>query len=147
MIADPATKGGDFAEIALVNLAVNSGNGVDAHRHFAMFCGSPGLYVTQIFTRDSNTPAAGVDMSSLTCKLASYNILNWIAQDGADPRNLRMPTPADNSSGGINHSPKEVTLLTSGSLIGQFGCKYDYAGDLGSLTTTGWCSTSGTLGL
>ena len=143
IIADPSTNGGNYAEIDLVDSYLNNTSNADAHRHFAMFRGSPGIYAVEIMSHTPSIPAGGVDVPSFTCKLGA-NIFNWLAQDTG--RNLLMPTVSDLSSatGGINNAPAEVTLLTQGLLAGRFDCKYDYSGDLGSLGFSGWCSSNQT---
>ncbi|MGC3991190.1 MAG: polysaccharide lyase family protein [Chthoniobacteraceae bacterium] len=142
-VADPATNGGNYAEIDLEDPAANSGNGADAHRHFTLFRGASGVYVTEIITRSSSMAAGGVDIPSLTGKL-NLTPLNWLASDGSgyDVRSNATPLSGDTSIGGVNSCPKEVSLITSGSLAGQFDCKYNYAGDLGSLGVTGRCGPS-----
>jgi rhamnogalacturonan endolyase len=147
-IADPATNGGNYAEIDLEDPAANSGNAADAHRHFSMFRGSPGIYATEIMTRSASAAAGGASIPSLTSKLGS-SPMNWLAQDANSPRFLAMPNVNDlaTATSGVNFAPKEVTLLTTGNLAGQFDCKYDYAGDLGALTTTGWCSNTSNIGI
>ncbi len=140
---NPATNGGNSAEIRIANLYANQGNTnayvADAYYYFAMFRGSPGIYVAEDMERTTNAPAGGADIPSFTCKL-NGSFFNWLAQDNG--RNLLRQGPSDTSVGGINNSPKEVSLLTSGQLAGQFECKYDYAGDLGLLHFVGWCSTT-----
>jgi len=139
-VADPATNGGNYAEIDLEDPAANSGNGADAHRHFTLFRGASGVYVTEIMTRSSSMAAGGAGIPSLTGKL-NLTPLNWLASDGTgyDIRSNQTPLAADTSIGGVNSCPKEVALITSGALSGQFDCKYNYAGDLGSLGVTGRC--------
>jgi fibronectin type 3 domain-containing protein len=147
-VVNPSANGGNYAEIDLEDPAANSGNLADAHRHFSMFRGSPGIYVTEIMTRSATAAAGGASIPSLTCKLGS-SPMNWLATDGGDPRFLAMPNVNDlaTATSGVNFAPKEVTLLTSGNLAGQFDCKYDYAGDLGALTATGWCSNTSNIGI
>src|SRR5579871_4154870 len=142
-IVDPSTNGGNYAEIQLTDNYLNSGANANAYRYFAMFRGSPGIYVAQSMWHATNMPAGGVGIPSLTCKLGS-DIFNWLGQDTG--RNLLMPRTADLNAavGGINNAPKEVTLLEQGQLAGRFDCKYDYSGDLGSLGFSGWCSTNQT---
>src|SRR6516162_1723852 len=126
-IVDPSTNGGDSAEIQLTDNYLNSGANANAYRYFAMFRGSPGIYVAQAMWHMTNMPAGGVGIPSLTCKLGS-DIFNWLGQDSG--RNLLMPRIADLNAavGGINSAPKEVTLLVQGQLAGRFDCKYDYSG-------------------
>jgi hypothetical protein len=145
IVADPAANGGNYAEIDLEEPASATGRARDAHRHFSMFRGSPGIYVTAIVTRGPNTPAGEASSGAFTCKLGD-SPWNWLAQDGADPRFQAMPGDCS-AVGGVEACPKEVVLMTSGSFAGEFECKYDFAGDMGALTTTGWCSTTANIGL
>jgi rhamnogalacturonan endolyase len=145
IVADPAANGGNYAEIDLEEPASATGKARDAHRHFSMLRGSPGIYVTAIVTRGPNAPAGEASTGSFTCKLGDTP-WNWLAQDGADPRFQAMPGDFT-SVGDVEACPKEVVLMTSGSFAGQFECKYDFAGDMGALTTTGWCSTTADIGL
>jgi rhamnogalacturonan endolyase len=140
-IVNPSTNGGNFTVIQLYDSYTNSGAGADAYRYFAMFRGSPGLYVCEVMAHTSAMPSGGVDTPSLTCKLGS-DIFNWLAQDTG--RNQLMQRVSDTAIGGVNNAPKEVTLLTSGQLAGRFDCKYDFSGDLGCLGFSGWCSTNQT---
>lgn len=142
-IVDPSTNGGNYAEVELTDNYTNSGANANAYRYFAMFRGSPGIYVAQAMWHTTNMPAGGLGIPSLTCKLGA-DIFNWLGQDTG--RNLLMPRIADLNAavGGINNAPKEVTLLEQGQLAGRFDCKYDYSGDLGSLGFSGWCSTNQT---
>ena len=142
VIVNPATNNGGFAEICIANLYANHGTtnayAADAYYYFAMFQGSPGIYVTEDMERNTNAVAGGADIPSLTSQL--WGNFNWLGQDNG--RFMLRQSPSDPAVGGINNSPKEVTLLTSGLLAGQFECKYDYAGDLNSLHFAGWCSTT-----
>jgi len=140
-VVNPATNGGNYAIIQLYDNYTNSGAGADAYRYFAMFRGSPGIYPAQVMVHTAAMPSGGVDTPSLTGKLGS-GIFNWLAQDTG--RNKLMQSGSDTAISGINNSPKEVSLLTSGQLAGQFDCKYDYSGDLGALGFSGWCSTNQT---
>jgi len=147
VVVDPATNSGNYAEISIANLYTNQGTTnayvADAYYHFSMFRGSPGIYVTEIMSRPATYPAGAADIPSFTCKLGA-DIFNWAAQDTG--RNLLQETAADlaNATPGINNAPKEVTLLNQGLLAGRFDCKYDFAGDLGLLSFSGWCSTNQT---
>jgi rhamnogalacturonan endolyase len=140
-IVDPSTNGGNWAEIMLFDSITNNTSNANAYRYFSLFRGSSGLYVCQVMWHTAAMPAGGLGIPSLTCKLGS-DIFNWLGQDTG--RNQLMERVADLNSGlgGINNAPKEVTLLTQGQLAGQFDCKYDFSGDLGSLGFSGWCSTN-----
>ncbi len=141
IMADPSTNGGNFAMIQLFDSITNNASNADAHRYFAMFRGSPGIYAAQVMRHTSLMPAGNLGVPSLTCKLGS-GIFNWLAQDTG--RNKLMEGGSDTVLGGINNATKEVSLITSGPLAGQFDNKYDYSGDLGSLGFSGWCSTNQT---
>jgi rhamnogalacturonan endolyase len=140
-VVNPSTNGGNFAVIQMFDSNSNSGANADAYRYFALFRGSPGLYVSQVMRHTAAMPAGGLSIPSLTCKLGA-DIFNWLGQDTG--RNLLMQRVSDATIGGINNSPKEVSLLTQGQLAGRFDCKYDFSGDLGSLGFSGWCSTNRT---
>jgi rhamnogalacturonan endolyase len=137
-VVNPATNGGSSAVIQLFDSYTNNSANANAYRYFAMFRGSPGLYAGEVMAHGPNMPAGGADIPSLAGKLGG-GIFNWLAQDTG--RNKLMQSTSDSSQGGVNNSPKEVTLITSGQLAGQFDCKYDFAGELGALGCTGWCST------
>jgi len=143
VVVNPATNGGDDAEICIANLYASQDDtnayAADAYYYFDMFRGSPGIYVTEDMERTTNAPAGGGGVPSLTCKL--WTNFNWLAQDTG--RNLlrESAADADDAISGINNAPKEVTLLQTGQLAGQFECKYDFSGDLGLLHFAGWCST------
>jgi len=146
VVVNPATNSGNFAEICIANLYANQGSTnayvADAYYYFAMGRGSPGLYVAEDMERSTNTGSAvagGADIPSLTGKMDG-SFFNWMGQDTG--RHMLRQSPSDTAISGINNSPKEVTLLTSGLLAGQFECKYDYSGDLNALHFFGWCSTT-----
>jgi len=140
------TNTGDFAEIQIANLYSNQGTtnayAADAYYYFAMFSGSPGIYVAEDMERSTNTGSAsvagGADIPSLTCQL--WGTATWLGQDNG--RFLLRETPADSAAAipGINNCPKEVTLLDQGLLSGQFECKYDFSGDLNALHFAGWAT-------
>jgi rhamnogalacturonan endolyase len=146
VVVNPATNSGNFAEICIANLYANQGSTnayvADAYYYFAMFRGSPGIYAAEDMERSTNTGSAiagGADIPSLTGKMDG-SFFNWMGQDSG--RHMFRQGPSDTAIAGINNCPKEVTLLTSGLLAGQFECKYDYSGDLNSLHFFGWCSTT-----
>jgi autotransporter-associated beta strand protein len=147
VVVNPATNSGNFAEICIANLYANQGSTnayvADAYYYFAMFRGSPGIYAAEDMERSTNTGSAlvagGADIPSLTGKMDG-SFFNWMGQDSG--RHMLRQGPSDTSIAGINNCPKEVTLLSSGQLAGQFDCKYDYSGDLNSLHFFGWCSTT-----
>ena len=138
-IVNPATNGGNFAIIQIYDSYTNSGANADAYRYFALFRGSPGIYASEVMVHATNMPTGGVDIPSLTGKLGS-DIFNWLAEDTG--RNQLMQRGSDATIGGVNASPKEVSLLVAGQLAGRFDCKYDFSGDLGALGFSGWCSTN-----
>jgi len=136
------TNSGTCGDIMISDLYSNHTSSTDspddAYRHFTMFQGSPGVYVTEAMSRPTTYPAGGADIPSFTGKLAATPF-NWISQDGAG-QNVLMPTDSATTwVEGINYSPVEVSLVNSGLLNGRFNCKYNYADDLGLLSVTGWC--------
>jgi len=142
IVTNPSSNSGSSADIMISDLYTNHTSSTDspddAYRHFTMFQGSPGIYVTQIMSRPNTYPAGGADIPSFTGKLAG-SPFNWLAQNSAG-QDLLMPTDSTTAwVEGINSSPVEVSLVNSGLLNGHFNCKYNYAGDLGLLNVTGWC--------
>ena len=137
-VVDPSTNGGDWAMIRLNDYSTNNTCNADAYRYFAIFRGSPGIYVTEDMERTASAPSGGGDIPSLTCKL-NANIFSWMGQDTG--RFMPRQSGSDTAIA-IDNGPVEVTLLTSGRLAGQFECKYDYCGDLGSLHFMGWATTN-----
>ncbi len=157
VVADPASSSGNFADISLAQTYPNSGattnDPVDSDFHFSLFRGATGIYVTEIITRPAGTaaypsgyPAGVANPYSFTCKLGT-DVFDWLSLDAL--RNKLMPTVGDwnNGTTGINAAPKEVELMTTGALAGQFECKYDYSGDLGSVTAWGWSSDVSNTGI
>jgi autotransporter-associated beta strand protein len=146
IITNPASNSGTMGDIMISDLYSNHTTSTDspddAYRHFTMFQGSPGIYVTQVMARPSTYPAGGADIPSMTGKLTTAPF-DWIAQDSG-PQNTLAPSDTTTSVAGVNSCPKEVTLMANGVLSGRFDCKYNYAGDLGMLSVTGWCSNKET---
>jgi autotransporter-associated beta strand protein len=148
IVTNPTSNGGTSADIMISDLYSNHTSTTDspddAYHHFTMFQGSPGIYVTEIMSRPNTYPAGGADIPSFTGKLAG-SPFNWLAQDSAG-QNVLMPTDSNSANWveGINSSPVEVSLVNSGLLNGRFNCKYNYAGDLGLLSVTGWCCNNQT---
>ena len=79
-IVDPSTNGGNWAMIRLNDYLTNNTANADAYRYFAMFRGSPGMYVTEDMERTTNAPSGGGGIPSLTCKLGG-SIFQWLGQD------------------------------------------------------------------
>ena len=136
-IVDPSTNSGNWAMIRLNDYLTNNAANADAYRYFAMFRGSPGIYVTEDMERNTNAPSGGGGIPSLTCKL--NGIFQWLGQDTG--RFLPREGLSDTQIA-VNNGPKEVTLITTGPLAGQFECKYDFSGDLNYLRFMGWCTTN-----
>jgi hypothetical protein len=149
VVANPATNGGSYAEISLLDLYANNpttADAVDVDFHFSMKKGSPGIYVTQIDTRTAAAPAGPGNPFSMACKFGA-DIFQWLSEDTG--RNLLMNRVADWDAAtfGINNAPQEVGRMTTGLNIGTFECKYDYSGQLGSLNVWGWSSTAHNIGI
>jgi hypothetical protein len=149
VVASPASNGGSYAEISLLDLYANNATTADAADvdfHFSMKKGSPGIYVTQIATRTASAPAGPANPFSMACKFGA-DIFDWLSEDTG--RHLLMNRVADWNAAtfGINAAPKEVGRMTTGIHAGEFECKYDYSGQLGSLNVWGWSSTANNIGI
>jgi len=149
LVTDPAGNGGNYCEISLKQTYPNSGattnDPVDSDFRFSLFRGSTGIYVTEVISRSAAYPAGIANPYSHTLKLNSQ--WNWLAEDPGPNRAMYSTTDLADGLSGVNFAPKEVTLLTTGTYAGQFDCKYNYAGDLGTINASGWINTNANTGI
>ena len=120
VVVNPATNGGNSAEICIANLYANQGTTnayvADAYYYFSMFRGSPGIYVAEDMERSTNTGSAfaggGADIPSLTCNSGGVFSTGW---DRTTAGFCSGKTPADDNARwrASTTAPKEVTLLTT----------------------------------
>ena len=119
LVSDPAGNGGNYAEISL--LSTSSTNGT-MEVHFSMLRGSPGLYVTAIWSHRSQDGAIG--MGETRDNIYAGSIFNWMSVDAARNRLMEV---SGGSPIAVQGAPKEVTQWTTGIYQGQYEDKYCYS--------------------
>jgi len=133
VVADPATNGGDYAEIELLLTSATNGQ-MDVH--FSMLRGSPGFYATVIWSHRATDAAMGTGEQRDNIYIAPY--FNWMSVDAAHDREFGVGA----SSVPAFFAPQEVSLTTSGILQGTYDDKYKFSADFGDERVWGWSSVS-----
>lgn len=128
-----AANTGNYCEIDL--LSASATNGV-MDVHFSMLRGSPGFYVTAIFSHRSQDGAMG--MGETRDNIYAGSIFNWMSVDAA--RNKLMEVQPGSGSVGMFGAPVECYLWTNGIYEGRFEDKYKYSADFGTQRVWGWSS-------
>ena len=140
LVADPLNPTGtnavgDYAEVELTSADTSSGT-VDIH--FSMRRGSPGYYVTAIWSHDGTNPA--ISLGETRTNIYAGSIFNWMSVDAA--RNRQMEVTSGSTSASVSGAPKEVSLWTNGVYQGQYEDKYKYSADFGTQRVWGWSSVT-----
>ena len=133
LVADPAANGGNYAEISLLSTSASSGT---MEVHFSMLRGSPGFYVTPIWSHRSIDGA--LTMGETRDNIYAGSIFNWMSVDAT--RNRLMEVQPGSVSIGVLGAPVEVSLWTNGIYQGQYEDKYKYSADFGDQRVWGWSS-------
>src|SRR5215472_8474714 len=124
---------GDYCEIDL--LSTSNTNGV-MDIHFSMLRGSPGFYVTAIFShRNTDVP---MGMGETRDNIYAGAIFNWMSV--AATRSRFMEVQPGSGSVGVFGAPVEVSLWTNGIYQGRYEDKYKYSADFGVQRVWGWSS-------
>ncbi len=128
------TNSGSYAEVDLFADSATNGT-VDIH--YSMFRGSPGFYVTPIWSHRAQDGAMGTGEMRDNIYIAPY--FNWMSVDAA--RNFEMGT---NETHTVAYwSTAEDSLVVSpGPRQGTYDDKYKGITDLLSLRVWGWSSVS-----
>ena len=132
LVADPASNGGNYAEIALVTTSV--ANDV-LEVHYSLLRGSTGFYVTAIYSHTGTDAAFG--MGECRDNIYAGSIFNWMS---VDAQRNRLMEVSGGSAIGVQGAPVEVSLWTNGIYAGQYEDKYKYSADLGVQNVWGWSS-------
>ena len=132
VVADPATNGGDYAEISLYSTTQAN---MPMEVHYSMRRGSPGFYVTVIWTHNSGNGAFG--MGECRNNIYAGSIFNWMSVDAT--RNKLMQVSGGTSIG-VPTAPVECSLWTNGIYPGQYEDKYKYSAHWGDQRVWGWSS-------
>ena len=101
VVVDPATNGGDYAEISLYSTTQAN---MPFAVHYSMRRGSPGFYVTAIWTHDSTNGDFG--MGECRNNIYAGSIFNWMSVDAT--RNKLMQV-SGGTSVGVPTAPGAVT--------------------------------------
>jgi rhamnogalacturonan endolyase len=138
VVADPATNGGTYAEIALTTTTVAN---ITLEVHYAMLKGSSGFYVAAIWRHGSGDGAFG--MGECRNNIYAGSMFDWMSVDAT--RNKLMQV-SGGTTVGVNTAPVECSLWTSGLYQGQYEDKYKYSAAFGVQRAWGWSSvdTTGT---
>ena len=133
LVVDPASNGGNYAEISLLSTSASSGA---MEVHFSMLRGSTGFYVTAIWMHRSVD--AALTMGETRDNIYAGSIFNWMSVDAT--RNRLMEVQPNASAIGVFGAPVEVSLWTNGIYAGQYEDKYKYSADFGDQRVWGWSS-------
>src|SRR5215831_5838950 len=130
--ADPASNGGNYAEISLVSSSASSGT---MEVRFSMLRGSTGFYVTPIWSHRSTD--AALSMGETRDNIYAGSIFNWMSVDATRNRLMEV---SGGSAIAVLGAPQEVSLWTNGIYAGQYEDKYKYTADFGDMRVWGWSS-------
>jgi len=132
LVVDPASNGGNYAEISMVTTSVT--NDV-LEVHFSLLRGATGFYVTAIYGHRSIDGAFG--MGECRDNIYAGSIFNWMSVDATRNRLMEV---SGGAAIGVQGAPVEVSLWTNGIYAGQYEDKYKYGADLGLNHVWGWSS-------
>ena len=135
VVADPASTGGNYAEVVLMASGTANVTNIAMEVHFSLLRGNSGFYVTPIWIHGTNDLA--FSMGECRDNIYSGSIFNWMSVDAT--RNKLMPVTGGTAIA-VNSGPKEVTLWTSGIYAGLYEDKYKYTADYSTLRAWGWSS-------
>jgi rhamnogalacturonan endolyase len=147
---DPATNGGERAEISVKGLAngkpMGAGPGgsaiADIEIRYTLEKGLTGLYTYTIWTHKPDYPYTSVGEARFLIKL-NDDVFDWMTVDAK--RNFQMFTAHDWNYGTVMNM-KEVRLLTTGVQKGKVEHKYDYSANQFETLAWGWSSTGKKVG-
>jgi len=127
------TNSGSYAEIDL--LCDSATNGL-IDIHFSLLRGSPGFYVTPIWSHRAQDAAMGTGEERDNIYIAPY--FNWMSVNDQVQREEGL-----NATYAVSdYSPQENSLVTSGVLQGTYEDKYKWSTDFGVERVWGWSSVS-----
>jgi hypothetical protein len=133
---DPASNGGDRADLKLVNSTPGTG-GFEAH--FTLQRGAQGFYTTAILSHSASDPAMSVNAYGLISRVPPQ--FNWLSID--DARNFFVGAQST-SLAHPSDIPKETNLALNGTQAGEFENKFIEAQDHADQKAWGWSSVGST---
>jgi len=127
------TNTGSYAEIDL--LCTSATNGV-VDIHFSMLRGSPGFYITPIWSHRAQDAAMGTGEERDNIYIAPY--FNWMSVNDQ----VQRETGINASYTAADYSTAEDSLCTSGPLQGTYDDKYKWSAEFSAEKVWGWSSVS-----
>jgi len=124
----------NYVEIAMFSSSTSVAND-ELEVHYSMLRGSPGFYVTPIWSHRSTDGT--LLLGECRDNIYAGGIFNWMSVDAA--RNRLMEVSGGSSIGVLN-APVEVSLWKNGIYQGQYEDKYKYSADFGVQRVWGWSS-------
>ena len=109
--------------------------------HFSMLQGSPGFYVTAIWSHRSVD--AAMSMGETRDNIYAGSMFNWMC---VDSRRNKLMEVSGGSAIGVYGAPVEVSIWTNGLYAGQYEDKYKYSADFGAQRVWGWASVNAATG-
>ncbi len=133
LATDPASNGGDLADVKLVSTTET--NGV-TEIYFSMLRGSPGFYSTARMTHRKQDERFEVGAWGVVTRVPKA--FNWLSVD--DKRHWFIGVPWRNKGPRVPDSPHEISVPIDGSQAGNYADKFIYAQDHSDLRAWGWSS-------
>ena len=126
----------NYAEIALYSSSTTVAND-ELEVHYSMLRGSPGFYVTGIYSHSNGDGA--LSMGECRDNIYAGSIFNWMSVDATRNRLMEV---SGGLAIGVLGAPVEVSLWTNGIYQGQYEDKYKYSANFGAQRVWGWSSVS-----
>jgi rhamnogalacturonan endolyase len=132
LAADPASNGGDLADVKLLSSTATKGM---MEIHFSMLRGSPGFYSTATMTHRKQDERFEVGAWGVVTRVPPE--FNWVSADAR--RNWFIGAPSSKGAK-VPDSPHEVTVCLDGAEAGCYEDKFIYGQDHADLRAWGWSS-------
>jgi rhamnogalacturonan endolyase len=137
---DPATNGGQMAEVSITQRHAGSSEAFDVELHHVLRRGDSGFYSYAVFRHPAGYPQAGLGQARMVFRLndALFDFIN------VDDQRRRLMPPSDTPSRILG--PKESIQFTEGPFKGLITDKYHFFVDAGEHFVHGWTGTRSHLG-
>jgi rhamnogalacturonan endolyase len=155
---DPATNGGERAEVAVKGVNPGGGaavaeggtlglggpanGGMDIEVRYTLERGTSGFYTAAEYTHKASYPASGFGENRFILQMSPT--FNWLSVD--EDRNMLMTSNEDLRKGVVVHA-KEQRILSSGIYANSVEHKYSYNAVMYKLKAWGWSSTKDHIGV
>lgn len=141
IVTDPATNGGELAEIAIEESGQGHRPAFDVAQHFVLRRGESGCHIFVVFHHAPDYPAAKMDQSRWVLRV-DESVFDFINVD--DQRRTVMP-PGTTPVRSLD--PKEAMQFTAGPWKGRITDKYHFFAEAGDHFVHGWSGTKSNVGL